>query len=117
MANDGLYQVTLRNLPFEQARSLYRFLVNLDDEEPMVGGAAMSWSGIIPGDRNRSRPERTVTIDPMPTHERVTRERDMREMVRRLNEYVRRNYVANTHPSLRNMVARLADRAEGKHSG
>lgn len=84
-AEPQLYQVTLTNLPLEQAKSLYRFLVNLQDHEPTVGTGSCSWSGTIPGKRGLPdgwSVERTITLDPMPTHDQATRERDLMEMAR-----------------------------------
>lgn len=82
-----LYQVTLRNLPFKQAQALYRFMIDMHDDSPMVGGPGLSWSGLIPGQRLETT-ERTVTLDPMPTHEQVTRQRDMREAAEKLADIV-----------------------------
>lgn len=87
MPNPKLYQVTLRNLPMGQAKALYRFLVDLHDSEPMHGGPGCSWSGMIAGTRVPDQ-ERTVTLDPMPTHEQVTRQRDMREAAEKLADLV-----------------------------
>jgi hypothetical protein len=72
-----LYVVHIRNVPFRQAQALYRFLVNLDDDEPMFGAEGLNWSGVIPGVRNERKVERTVTIEPM--------ENEMHEL-RRLRE-------------------------------
>lgn len=60
-----MYSATIRNLSFGQAQALYRLLVNLGDEEPFHGVEGMSWSGIIPGQRDNGF-VRTITIDPMP---------------------------------------------------
>jgi len=65
-----LYEVSIRNVPFEQAQALYRVLVNLSDGEPMVGTKGSTWSGVIPGTRvnletGAPRDERIVTISPM----------------------------------------------------
>lgn len=75
-----LYKATIRNLPRLQAQALYRMLVNLQDYEPFLGSEGSSWSGLIPGTRDDNL-ERTITIDPMPTHEEVTRERRLQEKV------------------------------------
>lgn len=76
--SDELYEVALRNVPFLQAQALYRFLVNLNDEEPVHGSQGMTWSGLVPGDyrgQPEKRPEeRTCTITPMPTHAQVALE-------------------------------------------
>lgn len=59
------YEAAFRNLTFAQAQAMYRVAVNLDDEEVMYGEMGLTWSGIIPGARNRRRAERTITISPM----------------------------------------------------
>lgn len=89
-AEKTLYSVTYRNVPLGQAKAMYRVAVNLADEERIHGSAGMVWSGLIPGDHRgvspSDIPDRTITIEPMPTHEQATRERDYRDALDRIRE-------------------------------
>lgn len=105
---DSLYQVTLRNVPFKQAQALYRFLVNLEDEERMHGEPGMSWSGHVPsGDRNVHHGCRTVTLDPMPTHEQATRERELEAVLRDLCLWSSVHNRVDSESNLMNRARRL----------
>ena len=73
---DRLYQITLRNYTFGQAQALYRFMLQLPDDEPMHGDNGQSWSGLIASHNFGEPADRTITLDPMPTHRQITRERD-----------------------------------------
>lgn len=90
--SDELYELTIKNLPYQQATALYRFLVNLADEEPLHGDSGLSWSGQIPGKDRQSagviNPERTVDIRPM----RLPGREDTQDRLAAAVEYLREHH-------------------------
>jgi hypothetical protein len=64
MNDDELYEVAIKNVPFEQAKGLYRFLVDLYDYEKIPGRPGLCWSGSIQG-RHKNDQSRTVNLRPM----------------------------------------------------
>lgn len=71
-----------------QAQALYRLMVNLADEEPMIGSEGQSWSGMIPGHHRLpgcSRDSRIIIIQPMKQEvEKIQEEAEYRDFKRLL---------------------------------
>src|SRR5438445_1514944 len=101
-----LYEVAINNVPFRQAKGLYRFLVDLYDHDDFHGDPGQNWSGMIEGKRGTAGQSfRTVVLSPM---ENVIR--DLRRM-RDADTYREKLDEVNVERQRQEVRAELAERA------